>query len=137
MPTEVNYKVKFIEKYFKSKNCDFDIDKVDIVVKNSKKQPILYIESKNYIFNEQDKRKALAQIILTDKKQTKQLTKVALIFKDKENNDNLIEIDCSEDSILHNNDFNWDKETPSNPTKDAIDRINVRIHGHLRNYKNE
>ncbi|MBQ7257371.1 MAG: hypothetical protein IJS60_06720 [Abditibacteriota bacterium] len=137
MPAEVNYKVKFTEKYFKSKNCDFDIDKVDIVVKNSKKQPILYIESKNYIFNEQDKRKALAQIILTDKKQTKQLTKVALIFKDKENNDNLIEIDCSEDSILHNNDFNWDKETPSNPTKDAIDRINDRIHGHLRYYKNE
>ena len=137
MPEEINYKVKFMDKYYKSKNCDFDIDKIDIVVKNTNKKALLYIESKNYIFNEQDKRKALAQIVLTDKQQKQQLTKIAVIYIDKENNDNLIEIDCSDDSILHNNDINWDKEIPSNPTKDAIDRINDRIASHIIQYKNE
>lgn len=137
MAEEVNYKVKFMDKYYRSKNCDFDIDKVDIVVKNTKGKTLLYIESKNYIYNEQEKRKALAQIILTDKQQKQPLTKVALIYIDKENNDNLIEIDCGDDSVLHNNDINWDKETPSNPTKDAIDRINDRIAGRTVHYKNE
>ena len=137
MSAEIDFKVKFMDKYYKSKHCDFDINKVDIVVKDSKGNVLLYVESKDHIFNEKDKCKALAQVILTDKKQTKQLSKVAVIFQDSDNNDNLIEIDCSDDSILHNNDINWDKETPSNPTRDAIDRINDRIAGHLINFKNE
>lgn len=38
---------------------------------------------------------------------------------------------------MYNNDINWKQEKPSNPTKDAIDRINDRIQDKITTYYNE
>ena len=135
---EVNYKVKFSEKYFNIKLCEFDVlNQVDLLLKDKKENIILYIESKDKIINENDLKKALAQTILTNHKQKLILNKVALIFKDNDNNDVLKLIDCSDNSIMYNNDINWKEEKPSSPTKDAIDRINDRIKNKITTYYNE
>lgn len=136
MAQEIDYKVKFADKYFKSsKNCDFDLNYVDLILKDSKNKTILYIESKETLINPNSLRQARAQIILTNKKQTNILSQVALIYKDKDNNDILELIKC-DDSVMFNNDINWKSETPSNPTKDAIDRINDRLTDNITTYKN-
>lgn len=135
---EVNYKVKFCEKYFNIKLCEFDVLKqVDILLKDKKDNILLYIESKDSIFNDTDLHKALAQTILTNHKQLQILDKVALIYKNKDDADVLKLIDCSDNSIMYNNDINWKEEKPSNPTKDAIDRINDRIQNKITTYYNE
>jgi len=135
---EVNYKKDFCEKYFDKGTWDLDVlNQVDVLLKDKKQNILLYIESKFTITNETSHRKALAQVILTNKKQTAILNRVALIYKDEHNNDILELIDCSENSVMYNNDINWNKEKPSNPTQDAINRINDRIKNKIRHYENE
>ena len=135
---EVNYKKNFCEKYFDKGSWDLDVlNQVDILLKDKKENPLLYIESKFQIKNESSRRQALAQTILTNKKQVAILSKVALIYQDEFNNDILEFIDCSDNSVMYNNDINWKSEKPSNPTKDAIDRINDRINDKIIKYKND
>ncbi len=136
--SEVNYKVEFANKYFGKATCQFDVLKqVDILLKDKKDNYILYIESKYIITNEIELKKALAQTILTNKKQDHILNRVALIYKNDQNHDIMILIDCNEDSIMYNNDINWKAEKPSSPTKDAIDRIWDRIHNKITVYTND
>lgn len=138
MANEVNYKVEFAQKYFNIKLCNFDVlRQVDLLIKDKKGNILLYIESKDIISSDTEHQKALAQVILTNKKQEQILNKVALIYKDKENNDYLELIDCSQNGIMFNNDINWAKEKASQPTKDAIDRINDRIKGNITQYIND
>jgi len=134
---EVNFKKDFCEKYFDSGVWKLDINMVDVILTDRSGNLLLYIESKYIINDENDHRRALAQVILTNKKQNNILSEVALIYKDKENNDILELIDCSTDSVMYNNDINWKKERPSNPTKDAVDRINDRIRGKITRYIND
>ena len=110
MAEEVNYKVKFMEHYYNTKKCGWDVNYVDVVVYDNKKNPLLYIESKDTAANEQEKRRALAQAVLTNKKQPLNLSKSAVICKDKDANDVLIEIDCTSNDVLYNNDINWEKD---------------------------
>ena len=138
MANEVNYKVEFAQKYFNIKLCNFDVlRQVDLLIKDKKGNILLYIESKDIISSDTEHQKAIAQVILTNKKQEQILNKVALIYKDKENNDYLELIDCSQNGIMFNNDINWAKEKASQPTKDAIDRINDRIKGNITQYIND
>ncbi len=135
---EVNYKKNFCEKYFDKGTWDLDVLKqVDIHLKDKKGRTLLYIESKYVIANETSHRQALAQAILTNKKQDSILSRVALVYQDKKGDDILELIDCSEDSVMYNNDFNWNAERPSSPSKDAIDRINDRIKGRITQYCGE
>lgn len=135
---EVNYKSRFCQKYFAKDTWELDVlNEVDVLLKDKKGNYLLYIESKYRIVNDTEHRKALAQVILTNKKQDKVLTHVALIYMDKDQNDILELIDCSDNSVMYNNDFNWEKEKASNPTKDAIDRINDRLKGKITTYKND
>lgn len=135
---EVNYKKNFCEKYFDKGTWDLDVLKeVDIHLKDKKGQTLLYIESKYAITSETSHRKALAQTILTNKKQDSILNRVALIYQDGDGKDILELIDCSEDSIMYNNDVNWKAERPSQPSKDAIDRINDRIKGRITQYSGD
>ena len=135
---EVNYKKNFCEKYFDKGTWDLDVlNRVDVLLKDKKNSPLLYIESKFRITNEAEHRKALAQLILTNKKQTYILSSLALIFQDNKNNDVLEFIDASENAVMFNNDFNWQAEKANNPSKDAIDRINDRIQGKITRYKND
>ena len=127
---EVNYKKNFCEKYFNRGTWDLDVlNEVDVHLKDKKGNTILYIETKYLIANETEHRKALAQTILTNKKQIVILDRVALVYQDKDGNDVFELIDCSDNSVMYNNDCNWSEEKASNPSKDAIDRINDRIQG--------
>ncbi len=135
---EVNYKKNFCEKYFDKGSWDLDVlNQVDVLLKDKKQNYLLYIETKFIISNETLLRQARAQVILTNKKQTKILSRVALVYQDAEKNDILELINCSENSVMYNNDINWNSEKPSMPTKDAIDRINDRIYGKITTYKND
>ncbi len=136
--SEVNYKVEFAGKYFSKGCCEFDVlNQVDIVLKDKKQQTILYVESKYLIANQIDIKRALAQTILTNKKQKHILSRVALIYKDQEGDDVMHLIDCSHDGVMYNNDINWNQEKPSSPTKDAVDRIWDRIQSKITIYKND
>jgi hypothetical protein len=136
--SEVNYKVDFQKKYFAKFACEFDVlNQVDMLVKDKKYNYVLYVESKYQITNDGDLKKALAQTILTNKKQSHILSKVALIYKDTKGDDILQLIDCGDDGIMYNNDINWTKEKASNPTKDAIDRIWDRIQNKITLYRND
>ena len=135
---EVNYKKNFCEKYFDKGTWDLDVlNQVDVLLKDKKENILLYIESKYIISNESQRRQALAQVILTNKKQKSVLNRVALIYQDISKNDVLELIDCSDNSVMYNNDINWNSEKPSSPTKDAIDRINDRISGKITVYVND
>lgn len=135
---EVNYKKNFCEKYFDKGTWDLDVlNQVDVLLKDKKENILLYIESKYIISNESQRRQALAQVILTNKKQKSVLSRVALIYQDISKNDVLELIDCSDNSVMYNNDINWNSEKPSLPTKDAIDRINDRISEKITVYVND
>ncbi|MBR2205717.1 MAG: hypothetical protein IJ886_10395 [Prevotella sp.] len=135
---EVNFKKNFCEKYFDKGTWSLDVLKqVDVLLQDRKGRYILYIESKHHIRNRAQRREAIAQVILTNKKQEAILNRVAIIYLN-ENNDEILElIDCSDDSVMYNNDINWSAEKPSSPTKDAIDRINDRIKGKIKTFKND
>jgi len=138
--TEVNYKKDFCEKYFDRNSWDLDVLKqVDVLLKDKKENPLLYIESKFKISstNETLRRQALAQLILTNKKQSQILDRVALIYQNEKTDDILELVDCSDDSVMFNNDINWSAEKPSMPSKDAVDRINDRIKGKITRYEND
>ncbi|PKT78076.1 hypothetical protein [Helicobacter winghamensis] len=122
---EIDYKVKFSQEYFNPKLCKYDNERIDIILLDKKGSPLLYIEAK-LTLNPQERAKALAQVVLTNKKQKQILNHLALIYK--ENGNDILEfIELLDDSVMFNNDFHWESETPSNPTRDAIDRINDRL----------
>ena len=122
---EIDYKVKFSQEYFNPKLCKYDNERIDIILLDKKGNPLLYIEAK-VTLNPQERAKALAQVVLTNKKQKQILNHLALIYK--ENGNDILEfIELLDDSVMFNNDFHWESETPSNPTRDAIDRINDRL----------
>ncbi|PKT78341.1 hypothetical protein BCM32_01140 [Helicobacter winghamensis] len=122
---EIDYKVKFSQEYFNPKLCKYDNERIDIILLDKKGNPLLYIEAK-VTLNPQERAKAIAQVVLTNKKQKQILNHLALIYK--ENGNDILEfIELLDDSVMFNNDFHWESETPSTPTRDAIDRINDRL----------
>lgn len=138
MAEEVNYKKNFCEKYFEEGTWELDVlNEVDVLLKDQSGNKLLYIEAKYQITTLAEHRQALAQVILTNKKQEAILSYVALIYKNRNEDDVLELIDCSEDAVMYNNDFNWKVEKPSSPSKDAINRINDRLIGKISQYKNE
>ena len=135
---EVNFKKNFCLKYFDLGSWDLDVlNKVDVHLFDKKGNTLLYIESKYRITNNAQYREAIAQVILTNKKQDNTIDKVAIIYLNEYNDDVLELIDCSSDEVMYNNDINWKEEKASNPSRDAIDRINDRVKGKITKYKNE
>ena len=135
---EVNYKKDFCEKYFDKGTWCLDVlNQVDVLLQDRKGRYLLYIESKHKVTNEAQRKKAIAQAVLTNKKQEAILSRIAIIYLNEYENDILELIDCSDDSVMYNNDINWDAEKPSNPTKDAVDRINDRVKGKVKRFMND
>lgn len=135
---EVNFKKDFCEKYFDKGTWELDVlNQVDVLLKDKTGRYLLYIESKYKITNEAQRKRAIAQAILTNKKQEAILNRIAIIYLNDNYEDFLEIIDCSEDSVMYNNDINWASEKPSNPTKDAVDRISDRVKGKIKRFKNE
>lgn len=135
---EVNYKKNFCEKYFDKDTWSLDVlNQVDVLLVDRKSRYLLYIESKYKISNEVQRRRAIAQVILTNKKQDAILSHVAIIYFNEHKEDILELIDCTDDSVMYNNDINWAAEKPSNPSKDAVNRINDRVKGKITRFKND
>lgn len=131
---EKNYQKKFCDKYFGKSTWEQEVNCVDVVLKGKRGQNLLYIEFKYELRGEQARRQALAQTIITNKKQTHILDRVALAYRNESGHDKIEIIDCSDNSVMYNNDINWDAETASNPSPDAIDRINDRIRGKITTF---
>ena len=132
---EKSYQKKYCDKYFGKSNWDQEVlNNVDVLLKGRRGQTLLYIEFKYVLSGFSDHRKALAQTILTNKKQEHILDKVALAYKSTDGHDILELIDCSDNSVMYNNDIRWEAETASNPSNDAIDRINDRIKSKITRY---
>lgn len=135
---EVNYKKDFCLKYFDEGTWSLDVlEKVDVLLTDRQGRYMLYIESKNFITGVEARREAIAQVILTNKKQEAVLSRVALIYQDGNGNDVLELIDCSDDSVMYNNDINWKAEKASSPSKDAVNRINDRVIGRITKFRGE
>lgn len=135
---EVNFKKNFCEKYFDKGTWSLDVlNQVDVLLQDKKNHYLLYIESKYRITNEGQRNRAIAQVILTNKKQKAILSRVAIIYLNEYGEDVLELIDCSDDSVMYNNDINWAAEKASNPTKDAVDRIKDRVKNKIQRYKGE
>ena len=135
---EVNYKKDFCMKYFDKRTWSLDVlNQVDVLLQDRKGNYLLYIESKSFITGKAEHREAIAQVILTNKKQEEILTTVALIYRDGDGNDVLELIDCTDDSVMYNNDINWKAEKASSPSTDAIERINDRVRDRTTLFRNE
>lgn len=134
---EKRYQKKYCDKYFGKDNWEQEVERVDVLLKGKRGQNLLYIEFKYRLTSIQSHRKALAQTILTNKKQKHILDRVALAYMDAGGGDVLELIDCSDNSVMYNNDINWDSETASDPSADAIDRINDRIRDKVTRYTND
>ncbi len=132
---EVNYKKNFCERWFDRGSWELDVlNQVDVLLHDRAGNKLLYIETKHRIVNETQRRAALAQTILTNRKQDEPLTRVALVYQNSQGIDTLELLDCSDSDVLYNNDFNWSAERPSSPTRDAIDRICDRLRGRITIY---
>ena len=135
---EKKYQKDFCDKYFGKSTWEQEVlNHVDVLLKGQRGDKLLYIEFKYRISGETQHRRALAQAILTNKKQEHILDKMGLAFMDAEGRDVLEIIDCSENSVMYNNDINWAAETPSDPSVDAVERINDRVHGRVTVYYND
>ena len=136
--SEANYKKDFCLWYFDEDCWHLDVlNKVDVLLMDENRHSLLYIESKKSITHESDFRKAIAHVILTNRKQAEILSRVALIYQDAQKEDVLALIDCSDNSVMYNNDINWEKEKASDPSKDAINRINDRVAGRIKIFVGE
>ena len=104
---EKKYQKQFCDRYFGKTTWDQEVNRVDVVLKGKRGQNLLYIEFKYLLNGQQAHRKALAQIIITNKKQRHILDHVALAYL-SENGDDVLElIDCSENAVMFNNDITW------------------------------
>lgn len=65
---EKKYQKQFCDRYFGKTTWDQEVNRVDVVLKGKRGQNLLYIEFKYLLNGQQAHRKALAQIIITNKK---------------------------------------------------------------------
>lgn len=134
---ETDYKAKFCLKYFGKTGWRLDVDRVDVRIETKAERPLLYIEAKDRISSDgEERRKAIAQILLTNKLQEKMLNKVALLYYDTKNNRDMLElIDCSDDDVMFAPEVKWDAEKPSDPSDDAVYHLNNRVVNKITSYK--
>ena len=135
---EVDYKTKFCLKYFGKTGWRLDIDYVDVRLEKRNGRPLLYIEAKDKInCDGEDRLKAIAQAILTNKRQELPLDRIAILYYDTKYNRDMLElIDCDDD-VLFCPEVKWHAEKPSEPTDDAVYHLNNRVADKIISYKGE
>lgn len=136
---EIDYKTKFCLKYFGKTGWRLDIDRVDVRIETKAQRPLLYIETKHRIIaNGEQRRKAIAQILLTNKQQVNMSPRVAIVYYDKINERDMLElIDCQDNDVMHCPEVKWDSEKPSDPSDDAVYHLNNRVADKIVQYKGE
>jgi hypothetical protein len=137
---EIDYRVKFCLKYFGKTGWKVEtLNRVDVLLHTKTGRPLLYIESKERISSDgEERRKAVAQALLTNKKQEKILGKVAILYYDTKCKRDMLElIDCEDSTIMFAPEVKWDAEKPSNPSDDAVFHLNNRVADKITSYKGE
>lgn len=136
---EMDYKTKFCLKYFGKTGWRLDIDRVDVRIETKAQRPLLYIETKHRIIADgEQRRKAIAQAILTNKQQINMSPRVAIAYYDKINERDMLElIDCLDDDVMDCPEVKWEHEKPSEPSTDAVYHLNNRVAGKIKSYKGE
>lgn len=136
---EMNYKAKFCLKYFGKTGWRLDIDRVDVRIETKAMRPLLYIEAKDKISSDgEERRKAIAQILLTNKRQEIMLSKVAVLYYDTKYKRDMLElIDCSDNAVMFAPEVKWDAEKPSDPSDDAVYHLNNRVSDKITSYKGD
>ena len=113
---EFDYRVKFCLKYFGKTGWKIEtLNRVDVLLHTQSGRPLLYIESKERISSDsEERRKAIAQALLTNKKQERMLGKVAILYFDTKYERDMLElIDCEDNSVMFAPEVKWDSEKPS------------------------
>ena len=136
---EFDYRVKFCLKYFGKTGWKVEtLERVDVLLHTKSGRPLLYIESKERISSDgEERRKAIAQALLTNKKQVKILSKVAILYYDTKYKRDMLElIDC-DDTVMFAPEVKWDAEKPSSPSDDAVMHLNNCVADKITSYKGE
>lgn len=137
---EFDYRVKFCLKYFGKTGWKIEtLNRVDVLLHTQSGRPLLYIESKERISSDsEERRKAIAQALLTNKKQERMLGKVAILYFDTKYERDMLElIDCEDNSVMFAPEVKWDSEKPSDPSDDAVYHLNNRVAERIISYKGE
>lgn len=137
---EIDYRVKFCLKYFGKTGWKVEtLNKVDVLLHTRSGHPLLYIESKEKISSDgEERRKAIAQALLTNNKQEMKLGKVAILYFDTKYGHDMLElIDCSDNSVTMCPEVKWELEKPSNPSPDAVYHLNNRVADKITSFKGE
>lgn len=136
---EMDYRTKFCLKYFGKTGWRIDIDRVDVRIETKAHRPLLYIETKHRIIVDgEQRRKAIAQILLTNKQQVNMSPRVAIAYYDKTNERDMLElIDCQDNDVMHCPEVRWNVEKPSDPSEEAVYHLNNRVEGKITQYKGE
>lgn len=137
---ELDYRVKFCLKYLGKTGWKVEtLNRVDVLLHTKADRPLLYIESKERISCDgEERRKAIAQVLLTNKKQEKILSKVAILYYDTKFNRDVLElIDCEDSDIMFAPEVKWDAERPSSPSDDAVFHLNNRVANKISSFKGE
>ena len=153
--SEQDIKMTFESNFLKGGTYHNEVNRVDIVIHTevdpirdingnedvektiNSARSLLYIEAKRHITSDSARRKAYAQAVLTNKLQPRPINKLGVLYLDGSSIMHLDVINISDDNILYNDDINWDSEKPSNPSEDAINRINDRISGNVQHYRED
>ena len=137
---ELDYRVKFCLKYLGKTGWKVEtLNRVDVLLHTKADRPLLYIESKERISCDgEERRKAIAQVLLTNKKQEKILSKVAILYYDTKFDRDVLElIDCEDSDIMFAPEVKWDAERPSSPSDDAVFHLNNRVANKISSFKGE
>lgn len=137
---EIDYRVKFCLKYFGKTGWKVEtLNRVDVLLHTKSGRPLLYIESKEKISSDgEERRKAIAQALLTNKKQEMLLGMVAILYYDtKQKRDMLELIDCSDNSVMMCPEVKWEIEKPSAPSEEAVYHLNNRVTDRIKSFKGE
>ena len=137
---EIDYRVKFCLKYFGKTGWKVEtLERVDVLLHTKAGRPLLYIESKERINGDgEERRKAIAQVLLTNRKQKMLLDKVAILYYDTKHNRDMLElIDCSDNNVMFAPEVKWDAEKPSAPSEDAVTHLYNRVADKIKKYKGE
>ena len=135
---EKNYQDKIIQKYFEKYERDIELGRVDAIFyrKNDKvKNAILLVEFKFVVKNENDIYKALAQIVLTARKNNHYGCFYGVIAQYQE--ENIFYYFQHDDFIFNTNAINIENETPNNPSAEAINNLTPILKEKIKIVKSE
>lgn len=136
---EKTYQNEFINKYCVAEWCVVEKDKIDVIFQNKQKENLCYVEFKDTLKHEEEIQKALAQIVITNYKQTNRINKLAVVYnyKSKDNNIDVLKYFDISNLDLYSLAIKFENEKSCEPSMDAITKIFHVIENSIITYYND